>query len=86
MRRRFIPIWFFIGLLLDFYGVLILGVGLYELVRPPAVTVKMAHLHAALWWGALLLGLGLIYTWKFAPTGGAEDEPAARGRSQGGVP
>lgn len=86
MRRRFIPIWFFIGLLLDFYGLLILGAGLYELIQPPAVTVAMAHLHAALWWGALLLVLGLIYTWKFAPRADSEEEPGAHGRSQGGVP
>lgn len=86
MRARLIPIWFFIGLLLDLYGVLILGAGLYELLHPPAAAVAMAHLHAALWWGALLLVLGLIYTWKFAPEGESEEEPAARGRSQGGVP
>jgi hypothetical protein len=65
MRRSFISIWFFIGLLLDIYGVLILGAGVYNLYHPP--DVKMAYLHAGIWWGALLILLGLVYTVKFAP-------------------
>lgn len=67
MARHFISIWFFIGILLDIYGILILGAGIYDLVRPPEHLVKMAYLHAGIWWGALLLLLGLIYTIKFAP-------------------
>jgi hypothetical protein len=65
MRRDFISIWFFIGILLDIYGVMILGAGIYSLYNPP--NVKMAHLHAGIWWGALLILLGLVYTFKFAP-------------------
>ena len=50
-----ISIWFFIGLLLLAYGVLILGSGLYEYFNPPVVqTVKLPELHAAIWWGARL--------------------------------
>jgi hypothetical protein len=67
MARHFVSIWFFIGVLLDIYGILILGRGIYDLVHPAAYTVVMAHLHAGIWWGALLLVLGLIYTIKFAP-------------------
>ncbi len=65
MRRGFISIWFFIGILLDVYGGLILGAGVYNLYNPP--NVKMAYLHAGIWWGTLLILLGLIYTIKFAP-------------------
>ena len=35
-RKDMISIWFFIGVLLLAYGVLILGAGIYELVSPPA--------------------------------------------------
>jgi hypothetical protein len=67
-RAGMISIWFFIGLLLLIYGVLILGSGLYEYFNPPAVqTVVLWELHAAIWWGALLLALGAIYIVKFRP-------------------
>ena len=73
-HKHFISIWFFIGLLLAVYGALILGSGIYELISPPAPQVQggierniMAHLHAAVWWGALLLGLGLVYLVNFRP-------------------
>ncbi|HVO10612.1 MAG TPA: hypothetical protein VMX54_07630 [Vicinamibacteria bacterium] len=60
-----IPIWFFIGALLALYGVLILGAGLYGLVHPPAV--ELASLHVGVWWGALLLVIGVVYVVKYRP-------------------
>ncbi len=67
MGRHFVSIWFFIGLLLLVYGLLITGAGIYDLFQPPENPVQMAHLHAGIWWGGLLLLLGLMYTVKFAP-------------------
>jgi hypothetical protein len=67
MTNSHISIWFFIGLLLAVYGVLILGAGLYSLSSPPERTVVLAYLHAEIWWGALLLVLGAVYVWAFAP-------------------
>jgi uncharacterized BrkB/YihY/UPF0761 family membrane protein len=78
MHRHFISIWFFIGILLGIYGTLILGAGIYDLVHPPEQTVKMAYLHAGIWWGALLLILGLVYTYKFAPKRPPSEGPAAQ--------
>ncbi len=49
------------------YGLLICGAGIYELVSPPEHPVVLAELHAGVWWGALLIALGAIYTIKFAP-------------------
>jgi hypothetical protein len=66
-RPGMISIWFFIGLLLLAYGILIFGAGIYELSNPPEHPVVMANLHAGIWWGALLTVLGLIYTVKFKP-------------------
>jgi hypothetical protein len=63
-----LSIWFFIGLLLLAYGILICGAGLYELSNPPEHPVVRADLHAGIWWGALLLVLGGIYTYRFRPS------------------
>jgi hypothetical protein len=63
----FISIWFFIGLLLTVYGVIILATGLYELSNPPAHPVVLSNLHASVWWGAVLLIIGLAYFIRFFP-------------------
>ncbi|HWB99700.1 MAG TPA: hypothetical protein VG672_23495 [Bryobacteraceae bacterium] len=67
MGRHFISIWFFIGLLLAIYGVLILGAGIYGLSHPPAQHVVLANLHMGIWWGLLLLVLGAFYVYHFFP-------------------
>jgi hypothetical protein len=66
-RPGLLSIWFFVGVLLLAYGVLIVGAGLYEFVSPPARPVVLGELHAAVWWGALLLLLGGFYTIRFSP-------------------
>lgn len=65
--KTLISIWFFIGVLLTAYGVLITASGLYELASPPAHPVVLANLHAGIWWGAILLVIGLVYTVRFFP-------------------
>jgi hypothetical protein len=62
-----LSIWFLIGLLLDVYGILILGASLHDLAVPPEHPVVLANLHAGIWWGALLIVLGLVYTFAFSP-------------------
>ena len=68
MHGSRIPIWFFIGLLLTVYGVLIFGYGLYEAATGnyPA-SVQLNRLHTPIWWGGILLVLGLLYVVKFRP-------------------
>jgi hypothetical protein len=63
----FISIWFFIGVLLSAYGVIITATGFYELISPPADSPVLANLHASIWWGAALLIIGLIYLVRFFP-------------------
>jgi hypothetical protein len=65
MTKGAVPIWFFIGALLLVYGVLILGAGIYGLSHPPAVA--LAHLHAGIWWGVLLIVIGAVYCSVFFP-------------------
>jgi len=62
-----ISIWFFIGVLLLIYGVLILGAGIYDLSNLAAHPVVMSELHAGIWWGALLIALGVVYSLRFRP-------------------
>jgi hypothetical protein len=71
MHEHGIPIWFFIGALLAVYGVLILGAGIVGLFHPPAV--ELASLHAPIWWGALLIAIGLFYVSRFRPRTGATE-------------
>ena len=66
-RPGLISIWFFVGVLLVAYGLLITGAGLYGLVSAPARPVVLGELHAAIWWGGVLLVLGAFYTVKFSP-------------------
>ncbi|QEH36304.1 hypothetical protein OJF2_48650 [Aquisphaera giovannonii] len=68
-------IWYFIGILLTFYGVIIAAMGLYSLYSPP--NVKLAEYHADLWWGLLLLAIGGFYVWHFSPSRVKPREPVA---------
>lgn len=65
--RNLITVWFFIGVLLLIYGIAILGQGIYELQHPETRTVVLAELNATVWWGAVLLVIGIVYTYAFAP-------------------
>ncbi len=63
-----VSIWFFIGISLAVNGALILAAGVYQLVNPPANPgVVLYSLHANVWWGVVLLAIGLFYCFKFAP-------------------
>ncbi len=62
-----ISIWFFIGTSLFVNGLLILGTGIYELVVPPAQNVVLSGLHANIWWGAILTGIGGFYCIHYLP-------------------
>jgi hypothetical protein len=64
-KHEIIPVWFFVGVLLLVYGVLILISGLAEWAHPP--NTVLAELHAPVWWGGLLTVLGAIYCAMFRP-------------------
>ena len=69
-----ISIWFFIGVSLLVNGALILGAGIWQIVNPPAVHVVLYNLHANVWWGALLLLVGIAYSVRFRPQHKAVDQ------------
>ena len=64
-KHHIIPVWFFVGVLLFVYGVLIFISGLAELSHPPETV--LSNLHAPVWWGALLIVLGGVYLFLFRP-------------------
>lgn len=67
MRNKIISIWFFIGSMLAVYGALILATGIYTVFCPPKNTVVLASLHIEIWWGTIILLLGLIFVIRFWP-------------------
>ncbi len=67
MEKHALSIWFFIGIILLIYGVLICGSGIYGLFHEPAQPVVLSNLHAGIWWGVLLVVMGAAYVWKFRP-------------------
>jgi hypothetical protein len=67
-QNKQIPIWFFIGILLTVYGVLIVGSGIYYgWISPPAHKVVFANSHVDVWWGLLLVLIGGFYVLRFRP-------------------
>jgi len=70
MHEGGISIWFFVGICLLVMGALIFGAGVYEFISPPAPDrqVVLYHLHAPVWWGALLFVLGVFYAVHFRPS------------------
>jgi hypothetical protein len=66
-EKESISIWYFIGLLILVYGVLIFAAGIAELISPPARPPVLAELHMGIWWGALVTVLGGVYALLFRP-------------------
>jgi hypothetical protein len=62
-----LSIWFFTGICLGVNGLLIFATGLYEAIQPPADKVVLYNLHANIWWGGLLLLVGLFFSVRFSP-------------------
>jgi hypothetical protein len=63
--HHMIPVWFFVGVILLIYGVIILGTGIYEYSSPPPTV--LASTHPAVWWGALLTVIGGFYVYAYMP-------------------
>jgi hypothetical protein len=75
-KHHIIPVWFFVGVLLFIYGILILASGLTEWSNPPATV--LSNLHAPVWWGSLLIVLGGMYFRMFRPGKSTKDPNQGR--------
>ena len=62
-----ISIWFFIGVVLVIYGLIIVGAAVYGLVVPPAHPPVLLQLHAGIFFFFFFMVMCVIYTWKYAP-------------------
>ena len=67
MQPGGISIWFWIGLSLLGNGILIVQAGIREILSPPPNPVVLFQYHANVWWGAILLLVGLFYCIRFSP-------------------
>lgn len=64
-ERKMLPVWFFVGILIFIYGVLILISGLTEWSHPPDTV--LSNLHAPVWWGGLMIVMGAVFVKLFRP-------------------
>ena len=64
-KHHIIPVWFFVGLLLTIYGLLITFSGVMEFSDPAKVV--LSELHAPVWWGAVMTVIGAVYTIIYRP-------------------
>lgn len=63
-----ISIWFFIGCQLLIYGIIITASSIAEAAfHAFGRHVVLENLHFGIWWGALLLVLGVVYVVQFRP-------------------
>lgn len=64
-QKRMIPVWFFAGILLTIYGLVVFISGIYWYVRP--INIVAGYLHAGIWWGILMIIFGLFFIIKNVP-------------------
>jgi hypothetical protein len=65
-----LSIWFFCGILMLAYGLVLLFTGLAEFHHPPKNEILLPWLqplHPTLWWGAVLTVFGGFYAIRFRP-------------------
>ena len=70
-RQHMLPVWFFIGLLLTIYGIIILITSIVDWSQPSQAI--LAQYHCGLWGGILLLLIGSSYVLKFRPRPPSDD-------------
>ncbi len=57
-------IWYFVGLIMSAIGLIEVLAGIYDLYFPSAQDIRLANLHANIWWGVMILIAGLVYITK----------------------
>ena len=64
-EKKELSIWFFCGILMLAYGLVLLVQGYLDFANPPHTV--LANLHPTIKWGAFLTLFGSFYTIKFRP-------------------
>ena len=65
-EHHMVPVWFFVGVILLIYGIIIFCHGNLRVLQSAARRV-LANTHPAVWWGALLTVIGGIYVTLTSP-------------------
>jgi hypothetical protein len=60
-----LPVWYFIGILLSIYGIIIFFTALVDWSHPSAAI--LSQLHPGFWGGILLMFIGGFYVLRFRP-------------------
>ena len=55
------PIWYFVGLMLSTMGIVVLTAGIANYLNPPARVTVLSGLNPGLWWGMVMIVVGLIF-------------------------
>lgn len=64
-RKHMLPVWFFIGVLIAIYGVIIFFTALSEWSHPPEV--MFSQYRPSFWAGIVLMLIGGFYVARFRP-------------------
>lgn len=64
-EHHMIPVWFFVGVLLLIYGILIFIQGVSEWSNPP--NTVLSNLHPTVWWSLILIFMGGLFCKKHFP-------------------
>lgn len=59
-EKGMLDIWFFVGLILLIYGLIIILSGVYYIFAGPAQTA-LSETNPCLWWGAIMIVGGLVF-------------------------
>ncbi len=60
-EKKMKSIWYFVSLVLLILGGIVFLSGLYTLAFHVRHTTSLAYLHPDLWWGAIMVGAGIVF-------------------------
>jgi len=58
-KKEMLSVWFWVGIILLIYGLIVTGAGVYYISNPETVTV-LHRLNPSLWWGAIMVLAGIL--------------------------
>jgi hypothetical protein len=72
-RGESLSIWFFVGMMMLSYGVVLLPYGAWAWFSNHEANTVLHQLHPTFWWGMLITIFGGYYTARFRPRRGDKD-------------
>jgi hypothetical protein len=72
-RGESLSIWFFVGMMMLSYGIVLLPYGAWAWFSDHEANTVLHELHPTFWWGVLITAFGGYYTARFWPKRGDKD-------------